>query len=132
MTGFQKLSIQKAKRSIPRSVVSFAASCRFRLALETVRFGHWAGDLKGWALPIMDESPQASGALQEVSAQDERIAPTAIVLLGLAAIIFVAFLVGYQSGALHPVWQGIVSLAGVATAYMTLRLVQIIKARGNN
>src|SRR3954468_12288960 len=107
MTGFQKLSIQRAKIFIPHSVLSFAASCQIWLAMELVRVGHWAEGLKGWALPVLDEPPQAAGESQDVPAREARIAPTAIVILGLVEVIFVAFLTGYQSGALHPVWQGI-------------------------
>src|SRR4051812_47708484 len=103
MTGFQKLSIQKAKIFIPNSVLSFAASCQIWLAMEAVRVGHWAEGLKGWTLPVLDEPPQASGESREGLANAARIAPTGIVLLALAVIIFVAFLTGYQSGALHPV-----------------------------
>jgi hypothetical protein len=131
MTGFQKLSIQKAKILIPHSVLSCAASCQSWLAMEMVRVGHWAEGLKGWAVPILDEPEQTAGESGEVSAREERIAPAGIVILGLAEIIFVAFLTGYQSGALHPVWQGIVGLAGVGLVWMMVRLVRIIKGRAS-
>ena len=110
------------------SVVSLAEACRCRLALETARFRPLAADLKNWALPVMAAPAETSAGTRDHSS-GERITPTAIVILGLAVVIFVAFLVGSHSGSLHPVWQAIVGLAGVGLAGMTLRLVQILRGK---
>src|SRR3954463_12283201 len=120
MTGFHKINLLKAKMITPHFLFSLTAA-RLRPA---------AVGLIGWAFPVMDEPAPVSDDTRARSVSVERITPTAIVLLGLVVILMVAFMVGTQSGGLHPVWQAIVGLAGVGIAGMTLRLVQILRGKG--
>ncbi|MDB6109090.1 MAG: hypothetical protein JWR69_840 [Pedosphaera sp.] len=129
MTSFHKLHNLKAKMILPHFLVSVATSCRYRLAIEAARFRPVAVGLKGWAFPIMDAPVQVAGGTRARSVSEERITPTAIVLLGLAVTLLVAFMVGTESGTLHPVWQAIVGLTGVGMVGMTLRLIQIFSGK---
>jgi hypothetical protein len=114
---------------ITQSSQSFAAASRAWFRLELTRLGQRATDFTSFGLPVFDEPSETTHEYREAVQTNDRIAPTAIVLLGLAELIFVAFLVGRTYGSLHPVWKVIVTLASAGIAAFSLRLIRLLRAR---
>jgi hypothetical protein len=114
---------------IANSVQQLATASRAWIRLELTRIGQRATDFPSLGLPIFGNPFEDANEPREAIDRDHRIAPTAIVLLGLAELIFVTFLVGRTYGGLHPVWQVILVLACAGVAGFSVRLIRLLRAR---
>jgi hypothetical protein len=121
--------IQKPESMIAHALHSFATASRFWFRLELTRIARRAEDFASLRLPVFDDPFEAGIEARHAAEREDRIAPTAIVLIGLVELIFVAFLVGQTYGGLHPVWKVIVTLAGIGIAGFSFRLMRLLKAR---
>jgi hypothetical protein len=119
----------KPSTMITQTLHSFTADSRQWFRLELSRLAQRAVDFKSFDMPLFEEPVESNAQPRQFTGRDPRIAPTAIVLLGLGEIIFVAFLVGQVYGGLHPVWKVIVGLASIGIAAFSIRLFLLATAR---
>ena len=114
---------------ISHSAQSITTASRAWFRLELTRLGQRATDLPSLGLPVFGDPFEDACEAREPIDRDHRIAPTAIVLLGLAEVIFVTFLVGGTYGGLHPLWKMILVLACAGVVWFSVRLVRLLRAR---